>query len=317
MKSKLICMKHYFIRFATCLFLLFTIGTHSSLIAQEETATEEAVTEQAVAEEPELISPGVDLIAIQKADGSVDLRAAVKAKIDGKVRKMHSLKIHYYLVNDSAETELGAINADLNGYGVFNVKPEQVIDNKEGILNFKAKVNANKNMEEGVGEVSVKRAKLIATPIEEEGVYSVQVKLVDLSTGTETAVSEAAIGLYVKRMFNPLKVGEGTTDENGEAIIEFPGKLPGDAKGNLNIVARLDEDENFGFLEASFTGEKWGIPISDKLEDQPRALWSAHPPLWMLITFIVLMLAVWGHYIVIVYELFRLRKERSHTAINS
>jgi hypothetical protein len=32
--------------------------------------------------------------------------------------------------------------------------------------------------------------------------------------------------------------------------------------------------------------------------------------MWMLITFIILMTAVWGHYIVIVYELFRLRKEQ-------
>lgn len=312
MKLKFISMKNYFIRFAAFLLFLFMVGVNTTLFAQEEAATEEAV-----AEEPELISPGVDLIAVQKADGSVDLRATVKAKIEGKVRKMHSLKIHYYLVNDTVETKIGAINADLNGHGMITVKPEQVIANKEGLLNFKAKVNANKNMEEGVGEVSVKRAKLMATPVEEEGAYSVQIKLIDLSTGAETPVPEATIGLFVKRQFNPLKVGEGTTDEAGEATIEFPGKLPGDAKGNLQVAARLDEDENYGYLEANFTGEKWGTPVSDQLEDQPRALWSAHPPVWMLITFIVMMTAVWGHYIVIVYELFRLRKERPHTAVNS
>ena len=59
MKFKLICMKHYFIRLSACLFLLFTIGTPTLLVAQEETATKEAVTEQAIAEEPALISPGV------------------------------------------------------------------------------------------------------------------------------------------------------------------------------------------------------------------------------------------------------------------
>lgn len=311
MKLKLICMKNYFIRLATFLLLIFMVGVNTSLPAQEEGATEEAI-----AEEPELISPGVDLIAVQKADGSIDLRATVKAKIDGKVRKMHSVKIHYFLVNDTTEIEVGAINANLNGYGMITVKPELVSTNKEGLLSFKAKVNANKNMEEGVGEVSVKRAKLIATPQEQDGVYSVQVKLIDLSTGAEIPVPEVTIGVFVKRQFNSLKVGEGTTDEAGEAVIEFPGKLPGDAKGNLQIAARLDEDENFGYLEASFTGEKWGTPVSDRLEDQPRALWSAHPPIWMLITFIVMMAAVWGHYIVIVYELFRLRKERPHTAVN-
>lgn len=306
-------MKKYFLRLTIVYFLLFIGAGTTPVFAQEEPAAEEAVAEEG----PEMISPGVELIAVQKADGSVDLRATVKAKIEGKVRKMHSLKIHYFLVTDTAETELGAVNANLNGYGEFTVKPEQVLANKEGLLNFKAVVKANKNMEEGIGEISVKRAKLIATPVAEEGAYSVQVKLVDLSTGAETPVPEIAIGVFVKRSFNPLKVGEGTTDEAGEATIEFPSGLPGDPKGNLTIMAKLDEDENFGFLEATVTGEKWGVPVSDKIEDQPRALWSANPPIWMLITFIVLMAAVWGHYIVIVYELFKVRKDRPHTAINS
>jgi hypothetical protein len=37
----------------------------------------------------------------------------------------------------------------------------------------------------------------------------------------------------------------------------------------------------------------------------------------MLITFIVLMVAVWGHYIIIVYELIRLRKEQPAAATNT
>ena len=78
----------------------------------------------------------------------------------------------------------------------------------------------------------------------------------------------------------------------------------------------IRQSETYGYLEAAAV-EKWGIPVSDKIEDQPRSLWSSHPPLWMLITFIILMAAVWGHYIVIVYELFRLRKEQPNTADNA
>jgi hypothetical protein len=84
-------------------------------------------------------------------------------------------------------------------------------------------------------------------------------------------------------------------------------------------MAKLDENEMYGNLEASVV-QKWGIPVSDKIQDQPRALWSSHPPLWMLITFFILMAVVWGHYIVIVYQLIKLRKEEPHsptTTINS
>ena len=119
------------------------------------------------------------------------------------------------------------------------------------------------------------------------------------------------IGIFVRRSFSPLKIGEGTTDENGEVIVEIPNNLPGDDKGNITLLAKLDENETFGNLEAS-TVQNWGLPVSAKIEEQPRALWSAHPPIWMLVTFIVLMVVVWGHFFVIVYELFRLRKEEPH-----
>jgi hypothetical protein len=105
-----------------------------------------------------------------------------------------------------------------------------------------------------------------------------------------------------------LKIGEGTTDENGEATVEVPANLPGDDNGNITLLAKLDENETFGNLEASAV-QQWGLPVSSKVQDQPRALWSENPPIWMLVTFIVLMVVVWGHFVVIVYELFRLRKE--------
>ena len=78
-------------------------------------------------------------------------------------------------------------------------------------------------------------------------------------------------------------------------------------------MAKLDENEVYGNLEAAVT-QPWGTPVSDELKALPRALWGTLPPLWMPITFLILMTAVWGHYIVIIFELFRLRKEEPKTA---
>lgn len=166
-------------------------------------------------------------------------------------------------------------------------------------------------MESAEEVVAFKRARLEIIPVKEDSLLTVQVKLVEVGTGAEIPIPEAAVGIFVKRLFLPLKVGEGTTDENGEASVEFPANLPGDAKGNLTLIAKLDENETYGNLEASVV-QQWGTSVSNKIEDQPRALWSSNPPMWMLITFIILMVAVWGHYIVIIYELFRLRKEQPH-----
>lgn len=296
-------------------FILCLLSAAPAAIAQADSTAQQPAAEAPVAEEEELISPSVDLISIQKNDKSVDLKISVKAKIEKKMRKMYGLKVNVFQVTDSAEQELGSVITDRNGLAVFTIKPEQVTTNAEGMLHFKAVLGPVKKMESTEGEVTVKRALLTITPVKEDSLYSVQVKLVDLATGEETPVPQAVLGIFVKRSFNPLKIGEITTDESGEGSAEIANTLPGDAKGNITLLARLDENETYGNLEAAVV-QQWGVPVSDKIEDQPRALWSSHPPLWMLITFIILMLAVWGHYIVIVYELFRLRKEQPH-ATNS
>lgn len=294
--------------------LLFMLAV--SVQAQTDTgATATADTTAAVAppEEQELISPAVELIAFQQGDSTVKLKATVKAKVEKKMRKLYGIKASFYQVSDSGDTELGSVITDGNGIGILTVKADMVKPGANGSLNYKVVVGGPKNLEAGEAEVSVKRAMLVVTPVKEDNMYSVTVKLVDLSTGEEKPVPETAVGLFVKRSFYPLKIGEGNTDENGETSIEVPANLPGDNLGNITLLAKLDENETYGNLETASI-QQWGTPVSNRKEDQPRALWSSHPPLWMLITFIILMTAVWGHYIVIVYELFRLRKEEPHPA---
>jgi hypothetical protein len=174
----------------------------------------------------------------------------------------------------------------------------------------------NKQMDAAEEEITIKRARLEITPVKEDSLLTVQVKLIDIGTGSEIPVPETVLGIYVNRLINPLKIGEGTTDEEGAATVEIPANLPGDAKGNITLVARLDENEMYGNMEASTT-QLWGISVSDKLNKMPRALWSSDPPIWMLVTFIILMTAVWGHYIVIIVQLFRLRKEEPPVPANA
>jgi len=259
-------------------------------------------------EESSLISPSLQFIGVQKGDNSVDLKIAMQAKVKNSSVKLSLLKVALLQITDTAEKELGFVITNGQGKAVFNVKADAVTADKEGKLHFKASFAGNKAMEPAEEEVSFKRARLVITPVKEDSLLSVQVKLIDLGTGTETPVPETLVGIFVKRSFFPLKVGEGTTDVNGEAIVEIPNNLPGDAKGNITLFAKLDENELFGNLEASVI-QQWGVPVSDKFQEMPRALWSAHAPLWMMITFIILICTVWGHYLVIIIQLFRLRKE--------
>ena len=137
----------------------------------------------------------------------------------------------------------------------------------------------------------------------------IRVQVLADSADVSVPIVEAPVVVYVKRMFRPLKVGEGTTDESGNVEIEFPLDLPGDENGNLEITAMIEESETYGSLAAT-TSKTWGYVVAQDVEELPRALWSPNPPLWMFITFIILMVMVWGNYVIIIFKLFRIRSNK-------
>jgi hypothetical protein len=265
----------------------------------------------AAKEEPTAISPSFNFITIQKGDSSIDLKVTMMAKVKGSMIRLNGQKVSYFAVTDSAETEIGSAVTNTIGIAVFNCKAAAVpAANKEGKVHFIARYTGNKLVESAEGEMTIKRAVIVLTPVKGDSLWSVEAKLIALSG--DTAVKETTLGIFVKRLFNPFKIGDGATDDAGALSVEIPRNLPGDAKGNLVLLAKLDENEEFGNLETSIS-EPWGVPVSDEVKELPRALWSPHPPIWMLVTFITLLTVVWGHYVVIVWELIRLRKERDHT----
>ena len=294
------------IQILACSFLALIIVPPGKSMAQTDSSSKSEVKEAST------YAPLITFISVQKSDNSVDLKATVQAKIGGTLTKLPGLKIEFTITSDSLTKKLGEAITDTRGFAVFNCKPDQLRADTEGKLNFKASFAGKDSIESAEELVSVRRARLEITPLKEDSLLTVKVKLIDLGTGTETAVPEIDLGVFVNRLFSALKLGEGKTDEAGEASIEIPNNLPGDAKGNITLVAKLDENEVYGNLEAAVI-QPWGMPVSDELKELPRALWSSHPPIWMLVTFIVLMTAVWGHYIVIIFELFRLRKEEPKT----
>jgi hypothetical protein len=296
--------------FLLMLHLPTTVHAQSDSTKTDSTATEEP----AVEEESSMISPTLEFITVQKSNNTIDLKAAMRVKVKGTVYKLPLVKISFVQVLGTEEKELGFVITDKQGKAVLNIKADSIQADQEGKLLFKAIYAGNKQMEPAEEEVAIKRARLELVPLKEDSLLTVQLKLIDLGTGEEKPVPEAVLGVFAHRLFNPLKIVEGTTDENGEVSVEIPANLPGDEKGNLTLIARLDENEIYGNMETAVI-QQWGVPVSNKIEAQPRALWSSSPPIWMLVTFIVLMSIVWGHYIVIVYQLFRLRKEEPHPPV--
>ncbi len=144
------------------------------LIAQEDSTN--------TIEEVSLISPSLQFLSIQKSDNSIELKTSMMAKINGWPMKLQLLKISFVQLINDEEKELGFLITDKTGKGVFNIKADAIVPDKEGNVSLKAVFAGNKSMESVEEELTIKRARLEMTPVKEDSLLTVQIKMVNIGT---------------------------------------------------------------------------------------------------------------------------------------
>lgn len=141
----------------TCILIMLLIPV--GLFAQTDSTTKIATpAAEEVKEESSLIAPSLEFLSVQKADKSIDLKVALKAKVKGAFIKLPLLKVAFNSVNDTEEKQLGFAITDQNGKVVFNVKGDSLITDKEGKVHFKAVFAGNKQMDAAEEEVTIKKS---------------------------------------------------------------------------------------------------------------------------------------------------------------
>lgn len=149
-------------------------------------------------------------------------------------------------------------------------------------------------------------AKLDISFSEKDSVKTITAKL----THADNAVPGIDIHFYAKKSFGllPLEGDNITTDDNGESTIDFPTDLPGDASGNVVVIAKVEDDEKLGTVEAAKT-INWGVPSKPK-PLQSRALWTSgnNAPWPLTITVTSIVVIVWGIIFYMFFQLVRIKK---------
>jgi hypothetical protein len=271
----------------------------SNLSAQEEPAAEEKATE--------LISSRMSHSVTQMPGDTIELQALLRAKFEGAYKKIADAGIEFFAIGDEEEISLGEAITNADGIAQIKAKKSVIPVNEEGYMTLSARFSGNEQLIESDGDVSILPASIALEPIAEDSTYAIAVSLTAHWEEEETPLADADISIMVERMVGMLTVGEGTTDEEGYAEISFPGDLTGDDNGNLYITTFIEDYEEYGNLAAT-TVLPWGKPVSSRLVDLPRALWSPYPPAWLLITFLGFLAFIWGHYIHVLIELVRVKK---------
>ena len=244
----------------------------------------------------------------QKNNGEIVLKGILKARVGRSYTNISGLPLSFYSLYDGEENQLEEIETNLNGEAEVLITSDAIHADTSGAMHYLIRFEGNDTLRSRESETTIYQGKLEMEGTEEDSVYYVDLTVNQIKGSARFPYAGVDVSLYVPRLFSNLKIGEGTTDANGVLRIGFPQYLRGDVDGLINILAIVEENEQFGNLEANME-QNWGIPLV-RVAQQTRTLWSPDPPIWMVITFILMIGAVWGHYIVIVYKLILIKKKK-------
>lgn len=125
----------------------------------------------------------------------------------------------------------------------------------------------------------------------------------------EEAVEDVLVSAFIKGMFGNHSIGKHQTNALGIAYFDVDAKIPGDAEGNLTILAKASK----GYGSAKLTQNVKAVePNSITPVTAGRHLWSPSKkaPVWLKIAFLAVFVGIWG---TIFYILIGLRKIKKYS----
>ncbi len=254
-------------------------------------------------------SVSLSLFHVKLGNGDHQIKATLSSMGDAGRVFLKEMKVTF-MGGENQDVHFGESVTNDKGIASFTV-PKDKLPPKDsaGTFTYGAAFDGNDKYESISDNVIVKDLIIEVTATEEDSVKTVTAKVYELNEkGEQIPVTGTDLFFYVPRMFSYMKVGEGTLDSTGMVSAEFPSTLPADSTGNLDIIARIEDHEVYGNVEGSTT-VKWGVPTQLIVKGSYRALWSQVAPTWMVITLIILLLGVWGHYAYAVVQIIRIKKE--------
>ena len=124
---------------------------------------------------------------------------------------------------------------------------------------------------------------------------------------TQQPAKDVELTFYVQRTFGLMKVADGATDSTGIITAEFPSDIRGhDAAKNFMLIAKVEESDimNDTAFQVSVQSK---LPFP-KDKPIPRSIAGAHAPWWLVITFTMVVGAVWLLFVYVLYLVYRVKK---------
>jgi hypothetical protein len=232
----------------------------------------------------------------------------------------------FYLGDLSDDIVIDSILTDDKGKARLKFEEDNRFPvNEERIFYISASYKGNKSFTSVKSDMAIKDVIMELFLSEIAGAKTIAVRAFEMGNGSELVpVDDAEVNFYVPRLFSDQLIGEGEISE-GNGGIEFPDNIAGDTIGNISIIARIEDHDEYGNVERQLNDFRWGNtqPIEEdkslmtiEITIPTRALWHTNAPLWMIITLIILLTGVWSHYFYVIYQLTKLKKLSKNKKMN-
>lgn len=172
----------------------------------------------------------------------------------------------------------------------------------------------SENDEEIINDYTITKTRMMIDTSSEDSTKSITLTLEKMEGGEWKPAPDVECKLGVKRLGGILSAGTEesyTTDSAGKVTVEFTRKnLPGDLKGDILLVAKVEDNDELGSL---LTEKKvaWGrASVMDTHFFDQRTLWSTRfkTPYWLLGMAYSIILGVWGGIIYLLFQIMKIKK---------
>jgi hypothetical protein len=240
---------------------------------------------------------------------SVVLTATLSVKKGETILALENAIVEFTASNNMLVTALGRVKTDQEGNAILKIAIGKLPTEQNEIVLFAAKFIGNAKYPDAEATFSAKPAKIRLFFNIEDSLRILEVTATQKNDkGEEIAIPGETVFIYIPRLFSLLKIGEITLDENGSGTMEFPEEIVGDTLGNLIVIAKIEEHDQFGFVQGQNV-INWGVHKQYYQAEVPsRELWMPVAPMWMIITLLIMLAGVWAHYFYAVYELVMIKR---------
>ena len=235
----------------------------------------------------------------------------VKTKVDGRFQTVAGIPLKIFLDKDSTGNLIGSIVTNDQGEASTYIPP--TLKAKWGKLvkhTFVASFDGNKKFDAGTGDLTVGKAKIVMDVTADKKITATVFEMKDTAW---TPVKGVDVKIGVRREGADLPVNETptfTTDSTGQASADFKrDSIPGDAKGNIILVAKVEDNDQFGNLSIE-KSVPWGSKFTWVSTFDQRSLFATRDkaPIWLELIAYSIMFAVWGILVYLVMNILKIKK---------